>query len=359
MNKEKVTVKENHFEFLKFRKNDKNEEVKFPTVKDYILDLKDKIINDEYLITYEEAIKLTEIPNDDMDTLYVLFDTADKIREAFCGNYFNLCTIINAKSGRCSENCKYCAQSIHYKTNAEVYGLVSKELALCEAKKVENEGAHRFSLVTSGRGLNGPEKELTKLQEIYRYLGENTNLYLCASHGICSKEALQKLYDAGVRTYHHNLESSRRYCPNVCTSHTSQDRVDTVKNAKAVGLSVCSGGIFGLGENIIDRMDMAFDLRELGVDSVPINILTPIPGTPFEDNDSLDPMEILKTIAIYRMIMPKVFLRYTGGRIKLGPHVRLGLRCGINAALTGNFLTTTGDTIEGDKKMIKELGYEI
>lgn len=347
----------NIFNFFKKEKVVENiaEEFNF---KDLIIKLKNKILEEEYLLTYDEAILLSTIPNDDSETLNLLFESADAIRENFCGNYFNLCTIINAKSGKCSENCKYCAQSSYFKTGAEVYGLVSKEFALCEAIKVQTEGAHRFSLVTSGRGLNGPEKELDKLQEIYRHLGKNTKLGLCASHGICTKEALQKLYDAGVKTYHHNLESSRRYYPEVCTSHTYQDRVNTIKNAKAVGLSVCSGGIFGLGENMTDRIDMAMDLRDLGVDSVPINILTPIPGTPFEDNPDLDPMEILKTISIYRFIMPKIFLRYTGGRIKLGPYIRLGLKCGVNAALTGNFLTTTGDTIKGDKKMIEELGYE-
>ena len=239
-------------------------------------------------------------------------------------------------------------------------GSVSKELALCEAQKNEVEGAHRFSLVTSGRGLRGNEKELDKLVEIYKYIGENTDkLELCASHGICTKEALQKLADAGVLTYHHNLESSRRFYPNVCTSHTYDDRINTIKNAKAVGLDVCSGGIFGLGETIEDRIDMALDLRELEICSVPINVLTPIPGTPFENNEAVEPLEILKTISIYRFIMPETYLRYGGGRIKLGDYVKTGLRCGINSALTGNFLTTTGTTIEKDKKMIEELGYEL
>ena len=196
--------------------------------------------------------------------------------------------------------------------------------------------------------------------EIYKYIGMHTGkLKLCASHGICTKEALQKLADAGVTTYHHNLESSRRFYPNVCTSHTYDDRVNTIKNAKAVGLNVCSGGIFGLGETIEDRIDMALDLRTLDIHSVPINVLTPIPGTPFENNEEVNPFEILKTISIYRFILPKAFLRYCGGRIKLGEHAKTGLRCGINSALTGNFLTTTGTTIETDKKMIKELGYEI
>lgn len=329
-------------------------------IKDFIINLKKKITEENYKITYDEAIQLTKIANDDEDTLEFLYAAADEIREKFCGNLFDLCTIINAKSGKCSENCKYCAQSIHYKTDIEVYGLVSKELALCEAQKNKIEGAHRFSLVTSGRGLNGNEKELDKLEEIYQYISENTeNLKLCASHGICSKEALQKLKDSGVTTYHHNLESSRNFYPNVCTSHTYDDRINTIKNANEVGLAVCSGGIFGLGESIIDRIDMVFDLRELGVFSIPINVLTPIPGTPFEDNEAVNPHEILKTISIYRFVMPNSYIRYCGGRIKLGEYAKKGLKCGVNAILTGNFLTTTGTTIQSDKEMIKEYGYEI
>ena len=328
MLKEKNSAGGGKFNFFNLSKEKDNELAESINVKEFISYLKDKIINEKYEITREEAIFLSRIPNNDMETLNLLFDAADQIREAFCGKYFDLCTIINAKSGKCSENCKYCAQSSHFKTGAETYGLVSKEL--------------------------------DKLVEIYKYIGENTNkLELCASHGICTKEALQKLVDAGVLTYHHNLESSRRFYPNVCTSHTYDDRINTIKNAKAVGLDVCSGGIFGLGETIEDRIDMALDLRELEICSVPINVLTPIPGTPFENNEAVEPLEILKTISIYRFIMPETYLRYGGGRIKLGDYVKTGLRCGINSALTGNFLTTTGTTIEKDKKMIEELGYEL
>lgn len=355
------TVKSNLEIFNFFKKNENNKEIKDEKLNltEFILEIKERILSDNYVLTREEAMFLSKIENDDTETLELLFNSANEIREKFCGNYFDLCTIINAKSGKCSENCKYCAQSAHFKTATEVYGLVSKELALCEAQKNEKEGAHRFSLVTSGRGLNGKEKELDKLEEIYKYLGENTNnLSLCASHGICSKEALQKLKNAGVTTYHHNLESSRRFYPQVCTSHTYDDRVNTVKFAKEVGLEVCSGGIFGLGETIEDRIDMALDLRELGIRSIPINVLTPIPGTPFENNDPVDPREILKTTAIYRFMIPNAFIRYCGGRVMLGEYAEKGLKSGVNAALTGNFLTTTGTTIQSDKEMILKLGYE-
>lgn len=361
MKKPNIKRKESNSGIFNFMKKKKEEiEEKQLDVKDFIKDLKEKVLNEEYLITYDEAIYLSQIPNNDIETLNILFDAADKIREKFCGNYFDLCTIINAKSGKCPENCKYCAQSAHFKTETEVYGLISKELALGEAQKNESEGAHRFALVTSGRGLNGKEKELDKLEEIYKYLGNNTGkLELCASHGICTKEALIRLRDAGITTYHHNLESSRSFYPNVCTSHTYDDRVNTIKNAKEIGLDVCSGGIFGLGETITDRIDMAFDLRDLGICSIPINVLTPIPGTPFENNVPVEPLEVLKTIAIYRFIIPDSYIRYGGGRVKLGEYAKKGLQCGVNAALTGNFLTTTGTTIQSDKDMISELGYEL
>lgn len=327
-------------------------------MKNFINSLKNKIFNGEN-ITYEEAKKILEIDNSDTELIEELCQKADEIREKFCGDYFDLCTILNAKSGLCSENCKYCAQSAHFKTAADVYPLVSKERALEEAKKVEDEGAHRFSLVTSGRGLTINDKEVNKLEEIYRYLKENTELSLCASHGICDVASLEKLKNAGVTTYHHNLETSPNYYSKICTTHTYEDRINTVKNAYKAGLKVCSGGIWGLGESNIDRLDMAFELRKLDVFSVPINILMPIEGTPLENNREIEPIEILKTMAVYRFILPKAFLRYAGGRVKLKDYQEKGIKSGINSALTGNFLTTTGTTIQSDKEMIVKNGYKI
>lgn len=327
-------------------------------MKEFIKKLKNKVLNKEK-IKYDEAIKLSSISIEDSEVLEELCSSADEIREKFCGNIFDLCTITNAKSGKCSEDCKYCAQSAHFKTGAEVYPLISKEKALEEAKKVEIEGANRYSLVTSGRGLNGESEESNKLAEIYKYLQENTKLSLCASHGISDKESLEKLFNSGVKTYHHNLESSREYYGNICTTHTYDERIETIKLAQEVGLQVCSGGIWGLGESEEDRIKMAFELKELGVFSVPINILMPIPGTPLENNSPLEPKEILKMIAIYRFILPEAYLRYAGGRVKLGELQEKGIKSGINSALTGNFLTTTGTTIESDKSMVRRNGYEI
>lgn len=327
-------------------------------MKEIIKILKEKVLNKEK-ITYEEAKKLLEISIEDNEELEELCNSANEIRDKFCGKNFDLCTIVNAKSGKCSEDCKYCAQSAHFKTGADVYPLISKEKALEEAVKVEKEGAHRYSLVTSGRGINKNSCEIKKLEEIYSNLKEKTKLSLCASHGICSEEVLRRLYNSGVKTYHHNLETSREYYPNICTTHTYEERIRTIKLAQKVGLQVCSGGIWGLGESEEDRIKMAFELRELGVFSIPINILMPIKGTPLENNLPLNPKDILKMIAIYRFILPNVYLRYAGGRIKLGEFQEKGILSGINSALTGNFLTTTGTTIESDKEMVRRNGYEI
>lgn len=327
-------------------------------IKNLIIKLKNKIFLGKG-ITPDEAQDLMKISIDNNEDMEYLCSVADEIREKFCGDFFDLCTIINAKSGKCSENCKYCAQSSHFKTNAQVYGLVAKEKAVEEALKVQSEGAHRFSLVTSGRGLEKGDKELEKLIEIYQELKKETEVSLCASHGICDEYSLEELKKAGVTTYHHNLETSRNFYPNICTTHTYDDRVATIKKAQKAGLKVCSGGIWGLGESLQDRIDMAFELRKLGVFSVPLNILMPIPGTPLENMNPLDPKEILKTIAIYRFILPKAYLRYAGGRVNLKELQEKGIKSGINSALTGNFLTTTGTTIKSDKEMLRRNGYEI
>lgn len=326
-------------------------------MKSIIEKIKTRILNGGE-ITFEESKQLITLDLEDKSTLELLFDAANEIRKKFCGDDFDLCTIMNAKSGRCSENCKYCAQSAHFSTGAEVYPLVNSSQALEMAKGIEKDGAHRFSLVTSGRGI-ASESELHALIAIYEELREKTSLNLCASHGIISYEEALALKEAGVSTYHHNLESSANFYPEICTSHTFQDRVDTIKNAQKAGLRVCSGGIFGLGESQLDRIEMAFSLKELEVDSIPLNILTPIPGTPLENNEALDPLEILKTIAIYRFINPKISIRYAGGRSLLREYAKKGLSAGINSALTGNYLTTTGSTIESDKKMAREAGFEI
>lgn len=328
-------------------------------MKLFIDEIKQRILSGGE-ITREEALKIIGMDafENNLENLEALFDAANELRETFCGNTFDLCTIMNAKSGKCSENCKYCAQSAHFSTGVETYPLVDEHKALDMAKSVESEGAHRFSLVTSGRGIAN-DRELKALTDIYDHLRENTSLNLCASHGIITYEHAVALKKAGISMYHHNIETSAEYYSEICTTHTFQDRIDTIRNVQKAGIKVCSGGIFGLGESRIDRLNMAFTLKELNVDSIPLNILNPIPGTPLENNESLNPLEVLKTIALYRLINPKIHIRYAGGRSLLGKYAGKGLKAGINSALTGNYLTTTGSTIESDKEMVLEACFEI
>lgn len=318
---------------------------------DIVGKLENKIYEGES-ISVKEAMQLYNVENEE-----VLFEAADRIRKKYCGNHADLCSIMNAKSGRCSENCKYCAQSAHYSTGIKEYDLVSKEEALKMSKENASLGIHRFSLVTSGRGLSG--KDFDNVVDIYQHINDNVDIELCASHGIVDYEQLMRLKKAGIQRYHHNLETSRRFYYNICTTHTYQDRIDTIENVKKAGLEVCSGGIIGMGETREDRVNMALELRELGVKCVPVNILNPIPGTPLEEAESLSESEILRTIAVFRFILPDADIRFAGGRIKLSDCGRKGFNSGANAALVGNLLTTVGHSVEEDKKMIIELGYDI
>lgn len=316
--------------------------------------LKDRVLNGEE-ISKTMALNLAKDAN-----LDELLNAANEIRAKFCGDKFNLCSIINVKSGRCSQDCIYCAQSAHFSTGCDEYDIKQKDEVLKFAKQNESKNIHRFSLVASGRGLKAQSRDLAKYSEIYQTLKDETTLYLCGSFGIMDESALTKLKNSGVKTYHHNLETSRRYYPKICTTHTYDERIETIKNAKRVGLDICSGGIFGLGESLEDRVDMAIELRNLGVSSVPINILTPIKGTPLENLKPLKPEEILRVIAIYRFILPNVYIRFAGGRQLLDKNsIKKALKGGINSLLSGDFLTTKGDITTNDKALAKEAGFDI
>ena len=264
---------------------------------------------------------------------------------------------MNAKSGKCSEDCKFCAQSSYYKTGVEEYSLLDYNEILNRAKEMESKGVHRFSLVTSGKGMSG--KEFNNILNIYEGLRENTNLKLCASLGIIDYEQAKMLKSAGVTTYHHNVETCRDNFHNICTTHTYKDRIKTIKDAKKAGLDVCVGGIIGMNESEEQRLKMAFEIRELNVKSFPINILNPIKNTPMENYDVLEPMEILKTTAVFRFIIPNVYIRYAGGRLSLKGYDKVGFNGGVNSAIVGDYLTTVGSGIENDKKMIIEQGFEL
>lgn len=289
--------------------------------------------------------------------LDVLMQAAQRVRQANTGAQADLCTIINAKSGRCSENCAFCAQSAHHATGIASHGLLNAETVLKEARYNNARGIGRFALVTAGRSLS--DSEVEQICTIVTHLRQETSLTVCVSAGLLRRAQFAALKEAGVSRIHNNLETSERYFPQLCTSHTFADKVCAIRDAQSVGLEVCSGGIFGTGESVEDRIDMAFSLRALGIKSVPINMLNPIVGTPLEKQPLLDSDALARIVAVYRFILPTAFLRLAGGRGRL---TDFGNRCfvgGANAMITGDMLTTTGTTIESDLTMLKKYGFEV
>lgn len=309
--------------------------------------LAEEIINGKRLSIEEDLSFFEQCDLED------LCEGADLIRKHFSGDDINMCTIINARSGRCSEDCKYCAQSAHYKTKCETYEFLDKDRIVSEAISNESEGVDRFSLVTAGRSLCG--EEFDKAIEVYKELSEKSKLGLCASMGFLKPEQFRRLKEAGVSRYHANIETSEKYFSNICTTHTFEDKINVIKAAKAEGFSVCSGGIIGMGESFRDRIDMAFTLRELSVDSIPINVLTPIKGTPLENQEILMEEEILRTVAMFRYIYPEADIRLAAGRNRISGNGTKAFLSGANAVITGNMLTTTGSTIKSDLEMFKRM----
>ena len=263
---------------------------------------------------------------------------------------------MNAKSGECTEDCKFCAQSSHYKTDIETFELTGKEEVIKLAKENEVEGVNRFSLVTGSRDVTGDDFE--KIIDIYEHLEKEVNMDLCASLGILDYERLSRLRKKGITMYHHNLETSRDYYKEICTTHNYDARIETIKHAKASGMSICSGGIIGLGESREDRVSLAFELKKLEVESIPINVLNPVKGTPLENEKPLSQNEILKTIAIFRLVNPKSSIRLAGGRNLIDENGKQCFKSGANATITGNYLTTSGNKICDDRDMISELDFE-
>ncbi len=302
-------------------------------------------------ITREEAFYLSQASGPD---LICLFASANKIRQFFRGNIIGLCSIINAKSGACPENCSFCSQSSKSKIKAAVYSLLDKKTVVRKAGEAKKSGIRRFSIVTSGRKVSG--RDLLQIADIVAGIRE-IGLLPCASLGLLNEEELSVLKDSGLDRYHHNLESSERFFPGLCTTHTYLDKAMTIEAARSVGLSVCSGGIFGMGETWQDRIDMAFALKKLDVDSVPINFLVPIEGTPLGDRKYLHPLEGLKIISLYRFILPQKEIRICGGRVQiLGDLHSLIFLAGADGMITGNYLTTAGRRPEDDLRLIDAYG---
>lgn len=316
-----------------------------------INDLKEKVLAGEK-IGYEEAVNLSQTA--DKEGLY---KAAGEIRDKKCGKHFDTCSIVNARSGRCSENCKWCAQSAVFKTHIEEYELIDARTCMELALKNAEYKVDKFSFVTSGKALS--DKNIDKVCDYARQIQRHTSMRLCASMGLLTKAQLVRLKEAGILRYHCNLETSSRYFSRLCTTHSIADKIETIRTAQSIGMEVCSGGIIGMGETMEDRIHLALTLRDLGIKSIPINILNPIPGTPLEGTKALTDDEILTSIALFRFIHPDAYLRFAGGRLQIQHLEKKAIETGINAAIVGDMLTTLGSKVLEDMQKIKDLGFYI
>lgn len=317
-----------------------------------IIELAEKVM-DGSSITEEEAKRL--IRTKDEDTM-LLLAMADKIRQKFCGNAVDFCAIINARSGHCQENCKFCAQSGWYQTGAKVYRLLPEEEVLAAARKAKEAGAVRFSLVTSGRNQDNPN-EFEEILDLVRRIRKEVGIEVCCSLGLITDEQARQLKEAGVTRIHCNIETAPSYFPEICTTHTFEDKDVIISAAQKAGIRVCSGGIIGLGESLDQRVEMAFTLKKMHIDSIPLNILNPVKGTPFYTNRRLPPLEVLRTFAMFRFVLPKALIRTAGGReVNLRSLQAYALTGGLNGIMVGGYLTTAGRDPQEDIRMTEDLG---
>ncbi len=310
-----------------------------------------KVLNEEN-ITFDDALFLAS--NGRLSDLLL---AANTIRNHFHNREFDLCSIINGRSGRCSEDCKFCAQSSSYRTDIKKYDTIDETEALVQAQDNESHGIKRFSIVTAGRSLS--MKQLEGFGHIFQKIGQKTGLKLCASMGMLTAEKAEALVANGVSRYHCNLETSKSYFGQICTTHTWQEKVETIKIARKAGMDICSGGIIGIGESLEQRLELAFELAELGIQSIPINILVPIPKTPFATKIIPKWEEVLTCIALFRFINPRAVIRLAGGRNQYGKDQYQCFSSGANGAIVGNYLTTLGNDLNEDLSRIKEMGFYI
>ena len=307
-----------------------------------------------YSISYEEACELAALSDDDTTDLIMC---AGKIRNKYKKNKVVICSIINAKSGFCREDCAFCAQSAHHITRIKIYPLLSEEELVNSAVHMYKAGATKYSMVTSGYMLT--DKEIETISSAAATIKSKTGLTVCASLGMLTEPMARKLRKGGITVYHHNLETARSYFDHVCTTHDYDEDVQTIKFARSAGLKVCSGGILGLGETWEQRLELAFTLKELDVDGIPINFLNPIPGTRMEKRPLLAPIEALKSIALFRFIHPEKEIIICGGReLTLRDYQSWIFMAGANGLIIGNYLTTQGRNIKMDIDMIKEMGLD-
>ena len=306
-------------------------------------------------LTRDEALAVAQLPLDELPSLIAL---AHKVRLAWCGPEVELESLINAKSGACPEDCAFCSQSVRFRTGVDVYAFLDVDEIVEAARATRAAGATQFCIVVAVRGPE--ERLLRRVIEAVDAVHEQTGLEVACSLGLLTREQAQRLADAGVRRYNHNLETCRALFPSVCTTHSYDDRVETAQLAREVGMELCSGGILGMGETLEQRVDFAFELAALDPCEVPINLLDPRPGTPLEDQTVLSPREALQAIALYRLILPGAWLRLAGGRERvLGELQGMGLLAGANALIVGNYLTTIGRTPEEDHALLEALGMPV
>ena len=308
------------------------------------------------LIRFDEALELGELT--DQEEIGKLVERAWEVRTERFGDSTDMCSLVNAKSGGCAEDCGFCAQSRYAEADTPMHAMMEPDQILEHAKAAEAAGAHRFCMVTQGQGLS--RRDFAKILQGARLVAEHTNLKRCASIGHMSADRARKLKDAGIQRVHHNVETSKSYYPEVSTTVRYEGRIRTIDAVKEAGLESCVGGILNLGESARQRVEMAFELAEINPDSVPINLLNPRTGTKFGEREMMDPWEVVKWVAIFRLILPDSLFRLCGGRVEnLGELQPLALKAGLNGVMMGNFLTTLGVEPAEDREMFEELGLNV
>jgi biotin synthase len=328
--------------------------VKATMVTTMIKKFEEKVLMGEGL-SCEEGYELINMPD---NLIFDILASTEKIRKFFKHDEVNLCSIINAKSGLCPEDCSFCSQSAHYDTEVKTYPMVEPRKIVETAKSASKTGAREFSIVTSGTSLS-KDNDVAVLAETLKEMRNDVAMERCASLGIMDAETLQKLKDAGLESYHHNLETARSFFPNICTTHDYEEDVNTVRTAKRLGFYTCCGGVFGLGESRAQRVELAITLRELDVDSIPVNFLNPRPGTPLGNAHNLTPIECLRIISLFRFMLPTKDIVICGGReVNLRDMQCLIFAAGANGMMIGNYLTTTGRPPERDLQMVRDLGLK-
>lgn len=323
---------------------------------DWIRKLKERVLGGGE-ITFEEALSLIELEGP--DEIEALLAAAQEITHTFNSSKPGLCTLLNAKSYLCGEDCGFCAQSVRFDTQADRYLLMEPEKVVRTAQRAEAHGAQNFCIVTSGARPSAEEFE--KILLIFKRLSEESHLNLDASLGFITEEQAGRLHEAGVRRFNHNLQTSREFYPKIVSTHTYDTRLETVRSLLEGGLELCSGGIFGMGETARDRVKLAFELKPYEPHCIPVNVLNPRPGTPLENQPKPDPQEILKTIAVYRFIHPRANIKLAGGReVNLtAEEQERSLRGGANGLIIGGYLTTSGNPVQEDLKMLKRAGFDV